>query len=133
MLHALIATFLYSMPSTALTVGSSPLTPSQPDSLPILLQLGDQCVALLDHVGILLILVVRAIGLNDVINPVNGTGDTVGGYKFGEITEFQSAFKVTMRARGEVPIKEVNRDPKGFRHAFQPYNSVALQQLLISP
>jgi hypothetical protein len=120
MLHALIVTFLYSMPSTALTVASSPLTPSQPDSLPILLQLGDQRVALLDHVGILLILVVRAIGLNDVINPVNGTGDTVGGYKFGEITEFQSASKVIIREGGRYRSRKSTEIPKAFAMLSSP-------------
>jgi len=75
-------------------VGSSALTSPQPDNLPILLQLSDQRVALLDDVGILLVLVVRAIGLNDVVNTVNGTRDAVGGYKFGEITELQSAITI---------------------------------------
>ncbi len=120
MLHALVVTFLYSIPSTALTVGSSPLTPSQPDSLPILLQLGDQCVALLDHVGILLILVVRAIGFNDVINPVNGTGDTAGGYKFGEITEFQSACKVIIREGGRYRSRKSIEIPKAFAMLSSP-------------
>ncbi len=34
---------------------------------------------------------------------------------------------------GQIPIEEVNRYSKGFGHAFQPYNPIALQQLLVSP
>ena len=55
---------------------SSTLTPSQPDRLAVLLQLGDQLIALLDHVMILLVLVVRPVRLDDAVDSVDGASNT---------------------------------------------------------
>lgn len=101
-------------------VGSSAFTSPQPNSLPILLQLGDQRVALLDHVGILLILIVRAVSLNDVIYAVNGTGYAVGGYKFGKITAVQSAIIVQIRERGTGRSRKSIDIPKAFAMLSNP-------------
>ncbi len=62
-----------------------PLTPPQPHRLPILLQFRNQPVPHLDHVGILAVLVVRPVGLDDLVDAVDGAGDAVCGDEFGEI------------------------------------------------
>ena len=41
---------------------------------------------MLDHIGILLVLVVRPISLNDTINAVNCTGDPICGDEFRQVT-----------------------------------------------
>ncbi len=64
---------------------SPPLTPPQPHSLPILLQLSNQPVPLLDDIRILLILIVRPVRLDDLVDAVDGAGDAVCGYEFCEI------------------------------------------------
>ena len=63
----------------------STLTTPQPDRLSILLQFGDQAIALLDDVGILLVLVIRAVGLDDAVDAVDGAWDAVCGDEFGEV------------------------------------------------
>ena len=42
---------------------------------------------MLDHIGVLLVLIVRAVGLDDAVDAVDGTGDTIGGDEFGEVAE----------------------------------------------
>ena len=76
------AMLLYIHPSTR----SSPLTPPQPNRLSIFLQLGNQRIPLLDDVCILLVFIVGAVGFNDTVYAVDGTGDAICGYEFGEIS-----------------------------------------------
>lgn len=68
---------------------SRPFTTPQPHCLAILLKLGDELIALLDHIIVLLILIIWSVGLNDALSShtVNGAGNTFGCNKFGEITE----------------------------------------------
>ena len=76
------------MVPTPLTRRSSPLTSPQPDGLAVLLQLGDQLVALAHHVLVLLVLVVGPVRLDDAVagDAVNGAGDAAGGDELGEVT-----------------------------------------------
>lgn len=67
------------------------LTSPQPHSLPVLLQLRDQRISLLDNVRILLVLVIWAVGFDDVVDAVDCAGNAVCGYEFGEITISMSA------------------------------------------
>lgn len=64
---------------------STSLTSSQSHSLTILLKLGDQSIALLDHVGVLLVLIVRSIGLDDAIDTINRARYSVSCDEFGKI------------------------------------------------
>lgn len=68
---------------------SPSLTPSQPHSLSILLQLGDQAIPLLHHICVLLVLVVRSVGFYDFVDTVNGTGNAVRRDELGQITDWE--------------------------------------------
>ncbi len=61
------------------------LTAPQPDGLTVLLQLGDELVALLDHVCVLLVLIVRSVCLDDALDTVNGAGYAVSGDETSEV------------------------------------------------
>lgn len=65
-----------------------PLASPEPDGLSVLLQLGDELIALADHVLVLLVLVVGAICLDDTLagDAVDCAGDAAGGDEFGEVT-----------------------------------------------
>ena len=65
---------------------SSPLTSPQSHRLSILLQLRDQPVTLLDHVGVLLVLVIGTVRFYDLVDAVDGAGYAVCGDEFGQIT-----------------------------------------------
>ena len=65
---------------------SASLTSPQPHRLPVFLQLRDQAIALLDNVAVLLVFVIGAVRLDDPVDAVDGTGDAVRGYEFGEIS-----------------------------------------------
>lgn len=64
---------------------SPPLTPPQPHRLAVLLEFRNKPVALLDDVGVLLVLVVGPVGLDDLVDAVDGAGDAVGGDEFREV------------------------------------------------
>ena len=66
---------------------STPFTPPQPDRLAVFLQFRNQAIAVLDHIGVLLVLIVRAVGLDDAVDAVDGAGDAIGGDEFGEVAE----------------------------------------------
>ena len=59
--------------------------PPQPHGLAVLLQLGDELVALLDHVDVLLVLVVGPVRLDDALDAVDGARYAVGGDELGEV------------------------------------------------
>jgi len=61
------------------------LTAPQPHRLPVFLQFCNQLVALLDHVGVLLVLVIGPVGLDDALDPVDGAGYAVRGDEFGQV------------------------------------------------
>ena len=63
----------------------SPFTPPEPNSLPVLLKLCDQGISMLHHIGILLVLVVRSVGLDDTVDSVNRACDPVAGNELGQI------------------------------------------------
>lgn len=67
----------------------SPLTPSQPHCLPILLQLCDQLIALLHDIVVLFVLIIRTVRLDNTLSghAVNRAGDAVRGDEFCEVTE----------------------------------------------
>lgn len=75
-------------PPSALRSLASP----QPHGLAVLLELGDELIALADHVLVLLVLVVGAVRLDDTLacNTVDGAGDAAGGDEASQITGYQS-------------------------------------------
>ena len=66
----------------------SPFTPSQPYCLTVFLELGDELIALLNHIVVLLVLIVRSVSLNDSLpsHAVDGAGNTFSCNEFGKIT-----------------------------------------------
>ena len=72
-----------SMITKAILLALSPLTSSKSYCLSILLQLGDQCIPLLNDICILFVLVVWSCRLNDAIDAVDGTWYAVGGNELG--------------------------------------------------
>ncbi len=64
------------------------LTPSQSHSLSILLELSDELIALLDHITILLVLVIRTVGLDDAFagHAIDSARDTTSCDEFGQVT-----------------------------------------------
>lgn len=66
----------YSLPS---------LAASQPNSLPVFLQLRNQRVSLLDNVGVLLVLVVGPVRLNDATDSVYRAWYPVCSDEFGQV------------------------------------------------
>lgn len=66
--------------------------PPQPDRLAVLLQLGNQLVALLHDVRVLLVLVVRPVGLDDTLarHAVDGARDALGGDELGQVAGRES-------------------------------------------
>jgi len=74
-------------PAPADPATSRPLASPQPHGLAVLLQFGDQLVALADDILVLLVLVVGPVRLNDATagDAVNGAGDAAGGDELGEV------------------------------------------------
>lgn len=68
-----------------MSIDLTPFTPPEPHCLPVLLKLRDQCVAMLDHVGILLVLVIWPVGLDDTVDSVDRACDPVAGDELGQI------------------------------------------------
>ncbi len=66
----------------------SPLTPPQPHRLPILLQLRDQLITLLDHIIILLTLIIRPIRLDHSLtrHAVDRTRDAIRRDELRQVT-----------------------------------------------
>jgi hypothetical protein len=71
------------MPTRVLPLSS--FAAAHPHRLSVLLKLGNECVTLLDHICILLVLVVRPVGLDDSIDPVDRARYPVSGDKLGKI------------------------------------------------
>jgi len=61
------------------------LAAPQSDCLTVLLQLGNELVALLDNVAVLLVLIVGPVSLDNALDAIDGAGDAISGDKFGEI------------------------------------------------
>lgn len=74
-----------SFPILVFGIHLTTLATPQPDSLAVLLQLGDELIALLDHIHILLVLVVGSVGLDDALDAVDGAGNAVCGDELGEV------------------------------------------------
>jgi hypothetical protein len=68
--------------------GLTTFAPPEPDGLTVLLQLGDELVALLDHIHVLLVLVVRTVRLNDALDTVDGARDAVRCDELGEVPDW---------------------------------------------
>ena len=108
---------------------SSPLTSPQSHRLPVFLQLRDQPVTLLDHVGVLLVLVIGPVRFYDLVDAVDGAGYAVCGDEFGQITvnRVSQLHVLTSRAkdrdvrdgwgRDDGPIEKINGDAEVVRHA----------------
>src|ERR1700761_6760234 len=91
--------------------GSSSFAPPQPHSLTVLLQLGNQGVAVFHHIRILLVLVIGTSGLDCPLHPVNcATNPT------------------TSDELGQIPVQEVHADAKCLCHRRQSDHSVRLQE-----
>lgn len=76
----LFSTRIYTL---SLPGSSSPLTPPQSHRLSIFLQLRNQPVSLLDHVGVLLVLVIRPVRFYNLVDAIDGAGDAVRRDEFG--------------------------------------------------
>lgn len=65
-----------------------PFATSQPHSLTVLLQLGNELITLADNILVLLVLVVWTVCLDDAFSSyaVDGAGDSTGGDEAGEVT-----------------------------------------------
>jgi hypothetical protein len=61
------------------------LASPQANRLSILLQLCDQSITVFHSIGVLLVLVIRSVRLDNTIDPVNGACDSVTGNEFGKI------------------------------------------------
>jgi hypothetical protein len=70
------------------------LASPQPDRLTVLLELGDELIPLLDHIGVLLVFVVWSVGLDDALDAIDGARDAVRGNEFGKVPD-----KVSMEQR----------------------------------
>jgi hypothetical protein len=55
------------------------------NALPILLKLGDEMIALLNHIHVLLVLVVWSVGLNHLVDAINRARHTVCGDEVGQV------------------------------------------------
>jgi hypothetical protein len=97
-------------------------TPPEPDGLAVLLQLGDELVALLDHVHVLLVLVVWAVCLDDALDAVDGARYAVGGDEFGEVPGTVS--RCTSCETTDLPVKKVHCHTKVVGHALQTHDPV---------
>jgi hypothetical protein len=66
-----------------------PLTAPQPDSLPVLLKLGDKLITLLNNIVVLLILIIWSVSLDDSLPgySVDGAGNTPGRDELSQVTE----------------------------------------------
>lgn len=65
-------------------------TAPKPDGLSIFLELGNQGITMFHNVGVLLVLVIRSVGLDDTIDAVNCAGNAVAGNELGQITKVES-------------------------------------------
>lgn len=61
------------------------LTSPQSNRLSVLLQLGDQLIALLNHIVVLLVLVVWSIRLDDFVDTVDCAWDAICGDEVGKV------------------------------------------------
>jgi hypothetical protein len=59
--------------------GLATLAASEADRLSVLLELGNELIALLDHVVVLLILVVWSVRFDDFVDSVNGARHSISG------------------------------------------------------
>jgi hypothetical protein len=105
-----------------------PLTAPQPDSLPVLLKLGDKLITLLNNIVVLLILVIRSVGLDDSLSghAVDGAGNTPGRDELSQVTEVRLVISWVIDCY-YIPVQEVHRDAKIISHVFKTDNAVALQ------
>ena len=114
---AFYATNTTIVPSTSTTApswfplhGSSPLTSPQSHRLPVFLQFRNQPVTLLDHVGVLLVLVIGPVRFYDLVDAVDGAGYAVCGDEFGQITANReksvSYMLLTSRAKDKGDVRD---------------------------
>jgi hypothetical protein len=66
-------------------VNLTPFATSQPHSLPILLELGDELISLLHNICVLLVLVIWTISLDDAVHSVDGAGYAISGNELGKV------------------------------------------------
>lgn len=65
---------------------SAPFASAQPHRLAVLLKLRDQCITMLHHIRILLVLVIRPVRLDNPIHAVNRASNAVAGDELGQVT-----------------------------------------------
>lgn len=68
----------------------TPLTSTKTNRLSVLLELGNQGITVFHHIRVLLVLVIRAIGLNDPIDAVNRACNAVARDELGQIPRIAS-------------------------------------------
>ena len=81
------------------------LTSPQPHSLPVLLKFGDELIALLHYVIVLLVLIVWSIGLDDSLSgyTIDSAGDASSGDEFSKITAY-ILVKTTVFLELDLPV-----------------------------
>lgn len=101
------------------------LAAPQANSLSVLLELGDELVALLHHIDVLLVLVIWAIRLDDFVDTINCARDAIHGDEVAEIPEDIVSHSLRHRYCWKHSlVQEVNANTKIARHASQPHNAV---------
>jgi hypothetical protein len=69
-------------------------------------------------IGVLLVLIIRSVRLNNTIDSVNGACDSVTGNEFGKIPVVVSFFLLSTLCRlSSLPIQIVHRHAKVVSHA----------------
>lgn len=107
------------------------LTSPQSNRLSVLLQLGDQLIALLNHIVVLLVLVVWSIRLDDFVDTVDCAWDAICGDEVGKVS-IKTLVWASHHTQGNLLVQEVDRHAKVVGHAPQTNYTVALEKLLIS-
>lgn len=109
---------------------STTFTTTKTHGLPVLLQLRDQCITVLDNIDVLLVLVVGSVRLDDAVDAIDGARYPVRGDEFGKITGEKryviSEVSCTRIPSNYLPIEEVYRHTEITGHAVQADDPVAL-------
>lgn len=88
----------------------------------IFLKLGDELIALLHNIGVLLVLVIGSVGLNDTLSghTVDSTWDALSGDELGEITMTVVKRANPKRDGGAYRSKKSTETPKSLAMLSRP-------------
>lgn len=83
----------------------------------VLLEFGDQSISMFHYIGVLLVLVIWPVSLNDTIDSVDGAGDSVIRNKPSKIPVNISSPCSARTNANDLPIQKVHGDTEITRHA----------------